>query len=841
MRWRISFTYLLTALTLTLSLVPAVVIWVLLMDLRTASVGLLQGTTQGSMEAMGCLVQGLLMTQALENFEALLTQGDRARDAMVSLVRASGLQRYDLHAARFDFAAHGQATFLLTAVPLDEGQSLLLADVRGGQLQRRCSDQHHLLGGVGRHLHRCRDARARQPRSATMLYVSTLATAPDEVWTTFDVSYVDQVTGRLLIPLSHKKLPVSEYVYSQPVNFSEFSDSGWLKHLTWNDYTGEMLLFSERWLPALNNTWVTVHLDINTQTISEGLLHQLSGFPYDRLVLFTRQGRMIAASHGKYFSHSDVDRRFINPLTDPPDLSTYSTWNCTRSTDLIIQDACQQLYDEYRQWDAIPELRQEMGLAGQRYWVATGLSTHGMPCTVLMLKHRASMMGVIDASNVEVERSVDNEKNTTFAILGAVSAVAIFLPVAVGLWLASYLHTLAKEMDRIAQLQFTPATPRTTVFQELHNFQCSFTKMERGLEAFGRFVPQAVVKVLISGEMQASNEMHLETLTIMFADIEGFSRICENESPATLVAVCTEYFETMCSSIVQHSGTIDKFIGDCIMAMWNAPERVPHHEREAVAAALAMQTSVMGLHAQWQVRGLPALKFRLGLHTGVCLLGNFGCSYRVNYTCLGDGVNLSSRLEALNKRFGTYLCVSQATYEGCHRDFHFRRLAKVTVPGKAEVLYVYEALCEAQGLPNPELCSPMAPPGAVNLNANAADVLRGEFGDDAEPMPSAAHPYLQGDSASTAVSSDMLLGLRHPTILVAYHWTYVELTALLQHAREYQQAYDALVVGNRAEARSRLSSPHLAVPDPAWYALADQLEHCRGGLRWDGVFRFCDK
>eukprot|EP00667_Euglena_gracilis_P025849 EG_transcript_30606 len=207
-------------------------------------------------------------------------------------------------------------------------------------------------------------------------------------------------------------------------------------------------------------------------------------------------------------------------------------------------------------------------------------------------------------------------------------------------------------MDRIAKLQFTADATSATVFAELHRFQTSFVQMERGLKAFGKFVPQAVVKVLIAGQMKANDEMNPETLTIMFADIEGFSAICEAVPPAVMVTVCTEYFEATCSSIIKHNGTIDKFIGDCIMALWNAPDLLPGHEREAVTAALAMQSSVLEMHNDWQLRGQPVLTFRLGIHTGVCLVGNFGCSYRVNYTCLGDSVNLSARLEALNKKFG---------------------------------------------------------------------------------------------------------------------------------------------------------------------------------------------
>ena len=238
-------------------------------------------------------------------------------------------------------------------------------------------------------------------------------------------------------------------------------------------------------------------------------------------------------------------------------------------------------------------------------------------------------------------------------------------------------------------------------FSEVDRFQRSFMQMSNGLHAFGQFVPSAVVKVLVAGSMQANDEMLCRDLTVLFADIESFSTISETISPRDLVAVCTPYFEKMCKHIVRRNGTIDKFIGDCIMAMWNAPEEVPGHELDAIEAGLAMQDSIQAAHAEWAAAGLPILKFRAGIHSGPCLVGNFGCSHRVSYTCLGDTVNLASRLEALNKKFGSYLMCSDATYQRAKDRFHFRMLSKVTVPGKSEIVPIYE------------VCPCSAPPGGA--------------------------------------------------------------------------------------------------------------------------------
>eukprot|EP00667_Euglena_gracilis_P008714 EG_transcript_8834 len=343
--------------------------------------------------------------------------------------------------------------------------------------------------------------------------------------------------------------------------------------------------------------------------------------------------------------------------------------------------------------------------------------------------------------------------------------------------------------------------------------------MERGLRAFAQFVPQAVVTQLVAGQLRPEDPMASQPLTILFADIAGFSTIAETLPPTTLAEVCTEYFEAMCKQVVQSDGTIDKFIGDCIMALWNAPLPKCRHEAAAVSAALAMQEAVQSLHCGWAARHLPELKFRLGLHTGGCLVGNFGCSHRVSYTCLGDDVNLASRLEALNKKFGTTICVSQATYDGCHEDFHFRHLSKVTVPGRSEVLSVYEVLCPLVRPPTDVASerAPETPPSPACHNS------------------SRPAQYCSRPAECESVSRMHVAASDH----IVYHWALRSATDVLCEAREYEAAYNARAEGRSADCKALLRDPP---PDPAWRALADQRERqLTMGSRWDGVFYFREK
>jgi class 3 adenylate cyclase len=313
--------------------------------------------------------------------------------------------------------------------------------------------------------------------------------------------------------------------------------------------------------------------------------------------------------------------------------------------------------------------------------------------------------------------------------------------------------------------------------------------------------------------MNSGQTMANQTVTIMFADIEGFSTICETIHSDELAEVCTEYFEVMCGEMVAHHGTIDKFIGDCIMGIWNAPTVTPGHEQHAVEAALAMQTSVLALHPAWRRRSLPMLKFRLGIHTGTCLIGNFGCSYRVSYTCLGDSVNLASRLESLNKKFGTSICISQATYDGCQDRIRCRRLAKATVPGKSEILPVYEVLC----LRSPEAGT-----------ADAEVVL---------PLE-ALQPLAEAKAALYHVQTAPCPEVGE----IVYHWAYVNTAKVLEHCGNYEAAYDAMLDGDFVKARRLLQSGRiLQIPDKAWSALEEQLQQLGPVSHWNGVFYFTDK
>ena len=187
-------------------------------------------------------------------------------------------------------------------------------------------------------------------------------------------------------------------------------------------------------------------------------------------------------------------------------------------------------------------------------------------------------------------------------------------------------------------------------------------------------------------------------MTVMFSDLRGFTSFSEQLDPETLVHLLNEYLTVMSDVIFKYDGTIDKYMGDAIMAFWGAPEHQPDHATLSCRAALDMVAALEQLNAKWADEGRPPLAMGIGINTGVMKVGNMGSNSRFDYTVLGDAVNLASRLEGLNKEYGTTLIVSKATLDETGDVFHDRFLDLVAVKGKREPVEVFEIL-EAEWLP----------------------------------------------------------------------------------------------------------------------------------------------
>jgi len=210
-------------------------------------------------------------------------------------------------------------------------------------------------------------------------------------------------------------------------------------------------------------------------------------------------------------------------------------------------------------------------------------------------------------------------------------------------------------------------------------------------ELFGQYVPPELVDQMAHDPGKYSMEGKSEELTVLFADIRGFTSIAEGLDPKELSQLLNEYLTAMTRVIGEHRGTLDKYIGDAIMAFWGAPIAEPKHAQRAVAAAIAMQAQLEALNASFKARGWPEIRIGVGINTGAMSVGDMGSRVRKAYTVLGDAVNLASRLEGLTKRYGASIVVGEATRQAVS-GMVFRELDRVRVKGKDESVAIFEPI-----------------------------------------------------------------------------------------------------------------------------------------------------
>jgi adenylate cyclase len=211
--------------------------------------------------------------------------------------------------------------------------------------------------------------------------------------------------------------------------------------------------------------------------------------------------------------------------------------------------------------------------------------------------------------------------------------------------------------------------------------------------AFGRYVSPKLVERLVRDPDKMSLEGERRVMTYLFSDIANFTVMSEGLDSRELARVLNAYLDGCAKEVLKHDGMVDKFIGDAVFAIFNAPVDLPNHAEQAVKCALAMDRFAFAFSEEQKARGVPFGITRIGVHTGPAVIGNFGSSDRFNYTAQGDAVNTASRLEALNKHFHTRISVSSATKDLCP-SIAFRPIAEVVLKGKSAAVEAWEPLHE---------------------------------------------------------------------------------------------------------------------------------------------------
>lgn len=269
------------------------------------------------------------------------------------------------------------------------------------------------------------------------------------------------------------------------------------------------------------------------------------------------------------------------------------------------------------------------------------------------------------------------------AVLAGYVSLAVYLFRSEGLWLNLVYPSL------LIALLFSCAT--------LVSYFFTFSEKRYLKLAFGHYVPPAVVDDLVAdaGALRLGGEKR--ELTVLFSDIRGFTALSEGMQPEDLVKLMNEYFTVMTERVFAHKGSLDKYIGDAIMAVYGAPVAENEHPLQACRSALDMLRALDKLQQKWRPMGLPVIGIGVGINTGPMIVGNMGSATRFNYTVVGDAVNLASRIESLNKTYGTSILISEYTYERVKGEFsNVREVDSVRVRGREQPVRLYELFPEGK-------------------------------------------------------------------------------------------------------------------------------------------------
>jgi adenylate cyclase len=271
-------------------------------------------------------------------------------------------------------------------------------------------------------------------------------------------------------------------------------------------------------------------------------------------------------------------------------------------------------------------------------------------------------------------------------VVSLVIAVSIFGAIVTHRLVTRPLAGIAEQMRQIERFRLDDLAYRPSRLRELDELSRTLRLAGSGLAAFRKYLPADLVETLLREGIEAKPGGRTQPLTVMFTDLAGFTGLSEAE-PERVVGFLGDHLDSMSNIVHAHTGTVDKFIGDSVMAFWNAPTVLPGHALAACKAALACRDAF-----RLSAKTAPNLALRIGINSGDPLVGNIGSSSRLNYTAIGDAVNVASRLESLNKRYGTDILIGETTARAAGDAVILRRVDRVAVYGRRGGQTVYELI-----------------------------------------------------------------------------------------------------------------------------------------------------
>ena len=266
----------------------------------------------------------------------------------------------------------------------------------------------------------------------------------------------------------------------------------------------------------------------------------------------------------------------------------------------------------------------------------------------------------------------------TLVLLGAFWLLAGYLFASQHMWIAIVLPSATLGMNYAGIISYR------LFFEEREK------RKIRGV--FQHYVHPAIVEQMVQHPEDLKLGGEEKELSAMFCDIRGFTTLSEKLSPTALVELLNEFFSAMTDVVIRNRGTLDKYIGDAIMAFWGAPYPQADHAVRSCRATLEMLELLTRLQARWEVRNLPRIDVGVGINSGPMVVGNTGSEKRFNYTIMGDNVNLASRLEGINKQFGTHVIISESTWTAVRDQFVSREIDLIRMQGKMKPVRIFELL-----------------------------------------------------------------------------------------------------------------------------------------------------
>ena len=286
------------------------------------------------------------------------------------------------------------------------------------------------------------------------------------------------------------------------------------------------------------------------------------------------------------------------------------------------------------------------------------------------------------------------DRNDEFLFISGVMAILVEILIIYFLsaMISAPLEQLAANITKIERLDGEMPPPLQSAVTEISVLSKAIDTLGATVESFAAFVPVGLVRQLMRSDRRLELGGHSRFLSILFTDLESFSTLSEDIPTQELLSRVSSYLEAVSKAVHAEDGTIDKFIGDGVMAFWGAPALLEDHAWHACVAALRAQQAMDRLNDAWRRDELRPLNVRIGIHSDAVLVGNIGSNERMGYTVMGDGVNVAARLEGVNKEYGTRICVSHAVFREAGERLCVRPINDITVKGRRGTIPIYELM-----------------------------------------------------------------------------------------------------------------------------------------------------